>query len=290
MITFLWRLVQNTFSEFFEDRAPRLGAALAFYTTFSVAPLLVISVGVASVFFGENAVQGQLKHELHGLVGEEIASGIQSMIATTTRQGHAGVVSSLLGLAALLFGATGMFVELKDSMNTIWGVEKRGGQGWWRLIKDQALSFSMTLAIGLLLLASMILSTVLSAMSQWLSIVMPSARITDFCISLFIITLLIMFIFKWLPDAEIRWRDVWLGALVTALLFTLGKYLIGLYLRYAAISSAYGAAGSLVVFLLWTYYSSQILFLGAEFTQVFAQMSGRKIVPSAGAGQTTESS
>ena len=279
-MTFLSQLVQETVSEFIEDRAPRLGAALAFYTTFAVAPLLVISVAVASLFFRANAVQGQLKHELVGLVGEDIAGGIEAMIATTSEEKHVGLVSSLLGVAALLFGATGVFLELKDSMNTIWGVEVKPSRGPGILIKDRVLSFVMVLVIGFLLLASMVLSTILSSIGRWMVIPNPSARITDFFISLIVITLLIMLIFKYLPDAKIRWSDVWIGALVTALLFKLGKYLIGLYLRYAANSSAYGAAGSLVVFLLWTFYSAQILFFGAEFTQVYARMQGRQIVPS----------
>ena len=289
MIHFLWHLMKVTVTEFFEDRAPRLGAALAFYTLFSIAPLLVISVAVASLFFGADAVQGQLKHQLIGIVGEDIAGGIQSMVAATHNQMHIGVVSSILGVLVLLFGATGVFVELKDSMNTIWGVEEKPGRGIWNLCKDRALSFAMVLIIGFLLLVSMILSMVLSAIHHWMAIPLLSARVTDTLISLVVITLLLMVIFKYLPDAAIRWRDVWFGALVTALLFTFGKYLIGLYLRYAAISSAYGAAGSLVVFLLWTFYSAQILFFGVEFTQVYARMRGREIVPSSIAQLVTES-
>ena len=274
-------------SEFMDDKTSRLGAALAFYTTFSVAPLLVMAVAVASLFFGADAVQGQLKRELLGLVGKDGAEAIQAMIAAAGKEPQSGFISSLLGIVALLFGATGVFVELKDSMNTIWGVEPKPGLGIWGVIQDRALSFAMVLTIAFMLLVSMVLSTVLSALGHWVAIPAAPAQMTDFVISTFVITILFMMIFKYLPDAEVQWKDVWVGAIVTALLFTLGKYMIGLYLGSAAIASAYGAAGSLVVFLLWTYYSSQILFFGAQFTQVYAQMKGRRIAPSSNAQAVT---
>ena len=266
-------------SKFINDRGARLGAALAFYTTFSVAPLLVISIGIASLFFGTDAVQGQLKQQLNGLIGEDSAQGIQAMITAATKEQRVGVVSSMLGVVALLFGATGVFVELKDSMNTIWGVKVKPGMGIWGLLKDRALSFAMVLSIGVLLLISLSLSTLLSAIGHWIDLSLMSPRIVDFVSTSIVIPLLFMFIFKFLPDAEVQWQDVWIGAVVTSLFFTFGRYLISLYLVNAAVSSAYGAAGSLAVFLLWTYYSSQILFFGAEFTQVYAQLRGHHIVP-----------
>ena len=279
MLNFTWRLFKNSVSKFVNDRGARLGAALAFYTTFSVAPLLVISIGIASLFFGTDAVQGQLKQQLNGLIGEDSAQGIQAMITAATKEQRVGVVSSMLGVVALLFGATGVFVELKDSMNTIWGVKVKPGMGIWGLLKDRALSFAMVLSIGVLLLISLCLSTLLSAIGHWIDLSLMSPRIVDFVSTSIVIPLLFMFIFKFLPDAEVQWRDVWIGALVTSLFFTFGRYLISLYLVNAAVSSAYGAAGSLAVFLLWTYYSSQILFFGAEFTQVYAQLRGHHIVP-----------
>jgi len=279
MLNFTWRLFKNSVSKFINDRGARLGAALAFYTTFSVAPLLVISIGIASLFFGTDAVQGQLKQQLNGLIGEDSAQGIQAMITAATKEQRVGVVSSMLGVVALLFGATGVFVELKDSMNTIWGVKLKPGMGIWGLLKDRALSFAMVLSIGVLLLISLCLSTLLSAIGHWIDLSLMSPRIVDFVSTSIVIPLLFMFIFKFLPDAEVQWRDVWIGALVTSLFFTFGRYLISLYLVNAAVSSAYGAAGSLAVFLLWTYYSSQILFFGAEFTQVYAQLRGHHIVP-----------
>ena len=279
MLNFTWRLFKNSVSKFINDRGARLGAALAFYTTFSVAPLLVISIGIASLFFGTDAVQGQLKQQLNGLIGEDSAQGIQAMITAATKEQRVGVVSSMLGVVALLFGATGVFVELKDSMNTIWGVKLKPGMGIWGLLKDRALSFAMVLSIGVLLLISLCLSTLLSAIGHWIDLSLMSPRIVDFVSTSIVIPLLFMFIFKFLPDAEVQWRDVWIGAVVTSLFFTFGRYLISLYLVNAAVSSAYGAAGSLAVFLLWTYYSSQILFFGAEFTQVYAQLRGHHIVP-----------
>ncbi|WP_397570326.1 YihY/virulence factor BrkB family protein [Schlesneria sp. T3-172] len=279
MFHFLWRLVSGSMSEFVNDRGARLGAALAFYSTFSVAPLLVISIGIASLFFGADAVQGQLKQQLDGLVGEDSAEGIQAMITAASKEKHVGLVSSILGVVALLFGATGVFVELKDSMNTIWGVKVKPGLGVWGLVKDRALSFAMVLSIGFLLLVSLCLSTLLSTISHWIDVPVLSPQIVDYVSSSVVIPILFMFIFKFLPDAHVKWQDVWIGAIVTSLLFTFGRYLIGLYLAKAAVSSAYGAAGSLAVFLLWTYYSSQILFFGAEFTQVYAQLRGHHIVP-----------
>ena len=279
MLNFTWRLLKNSVSEFVNDRGARLGAALAFYTTFSVAPLLVISIGIASLFFGTDAVQGQLKQQLDGLVGEDSAQGIQAMITAATREQRVGVLSSVLGVVALLFGATGVFVELKDSMNIIWGVKVKPGMGIWGLLKDRALSFAMVLSIGVLLLISLSLSTLLSAIGHWIDLSLMTPRIVDLVSTSIVIPLLFMFIFKFLPDAQVQWRDVWIGAVVTSLFFTLGRYLISLYLVNAAVSSAYGAAGSLAVFLLWTYYSSQILFFGAEFTQVYAQLRGHHIVP-----------
>ena len=279
MLNFTWRLLKNSVSKFINDRGARLGAALAFYTTFSVAPLLVISIGIASLFFGTDAVQGQLKQQLNGLIGEDSAQGIQAMITAATKEQRVGVVSSMLGVVALLFGATGVFVELKDSMNTIWGVKVKPGMGIWGLLKDRALSFAMVLSIGVLLLISLSLSTLLSAIGHWIDLSLMSPRIVDFVSTSIVIPLLFMFIFKFLPDAEVQWQDVWIGAVVTSLFFTFGRYLISLYLVNAAVSSAYGAAGSLAVFLLWTYYSSQILFFGAEFTQVYAQLRGHHIVP-----------
>lgn len=277
--SYWWQVWTKTLSGFGADKVPRLGAALAFYTTFSVAPLLTLAVAISSRFFGEEAVQGQLKRELLEFVGQDGAAGIQAMLAAARREDGTGSMSSALGVAALVFGATGVFVELKDSMNTIWGVELRDEVGWWRMIWDRAASFAMILTIAFLLLVSMILSTVISVVGSWATIPLISTHITDFVVSIVVITLLFTLIFKFLPDARINWADVWIGALMTSMLFAIGKQLIGIYLGKMALTSAYGAVGSLMIFLLWTYYSSQILFLGAEFTKAHAAMRGRTIAP-----------
>lgn len=251
---------------------PRLSAALAFYTTFSVAPLLVISVALAGVFFGKDAVQGRLIQALHSLLGKDGAEGVQALVVAAGNEQHSGVIASAIGIVVLLFGATGVFVELKDALNTIWHVEARPDLGITGLIKTRILSFVMVLSCALLLLVSMILTALLSSLGHLMAISVMWAQVTDAAVSSIVITLMFMGIFKFLPDAEIQWKDVWIGALVSATLFTVGKYLVGLYFAKTAIASAYGAVGSLVVFLLWTYYSSLILFFGAEFTHASAQL------------------
>lgn len=278
-----WKqILVRTFSDFFADRGPRLGAALAFYMVFSIAPLVVLSMAVATAFYGPDAVEGQLKHQLTGLLGENGAEAIQSMVAAAQKAQHKGMVASIVGAVALLFGAMGVFLELVNSMNTVWGVEVRSDRGLWGTIKDSTFAFLMVLIIAFLLLFSMILSTVLSTLSHTINLP-ASAQITDFAVSSTVTTLLFAFIFKYLPDAKVLWKDVWIGAIVTALLFAVGKYLVGLYLANTHIASAYGAASSLLAFMLWMYYSSQIFFLGAEFTQVYSQINGREVEPAANA-------
>ena len=279
-----WKhLVQSTISEFFADRVPRLGAALAFYAAFSIAPLLVVAASVASLFFAADAVEGQLRHELLANIGKQGAATVQEMVSAAAKSHHAGITSSVLSAAALFFGATGVLIELKASMNLIWGVEVRPELGMWGGIKDSVFAFPMALGIALLLLISIILTTLLSALGNSIAVMGSSARLVDFVVSSIVITLLFMLIFKYLPDTKVLWRDVWIGAFVTSFLFTIGKHVVGFYLAHSTVTSAYGAISSLMVFLLWTYYSSQILFLGAEFTQVYATMRGRRIQPSSNA-------
>lgn len=274
------QLATNVISEFFADKAARLGAALAFYTAFSVAPLLFLSAAVATLFFGDDAVAGHLKHELLDILGPDGAETVQEMVSAVARSKHATAASSILGALGLVIGATGVFVELKDSMNTIWGVEVRPELGWWGSIWDSTLAFMMVLAVAALLLISIVLTTFLTAFSHSLPTSLASAPWIDFFVSSVVVMLLFMLIFKYLPDAIVLWEDVWVGALFTAILFTIGKHVVAIYLTQLNTRSAYGAMGSIMIFLLWTYYSSQILFLGAEFTQVFARMRGRCIQPS----------
>lgn len=276
-----WRLVSTAFNDFFKHKGPRLGAALAFYTIFSIAPLLIMSIGLASLFFGAEAVRGHVRQELIELVGTDGAGGIEAVLVAAEKEPHTGLLSTVLGITALLIGATGLFVELKDAMNTVWGVETPPELSRWGMVRDRLLSFAMVLSVAFLLLVSMVLSTLLTAFARRIPFPPQFAQWADSLISLLVVALLFMLIFKYLPDTVVHWGDVWVGAIGTAILFTIGKYLIGLYLGKAAIVSAYGAAGSFVVFLIWTYYSAQILLLGAEFTKVYANPSGRGIVPDA---------
>lgn len=276
----LFGLVKESFREWQTDGALDLGAALAYYAIFSLAPLLLVVIGVAGLVWGREAVQGQLVSQLQGLVGEQGGQAIQTMIANAGKHGS-GVIATIVGVVTILFGATGVFVQLQTSLDRIWNVEPKPGGGIWGFVKTRILSLGMVLGIGFLLLVSLVVTTAVSAIGTWATNLLPGAKVllegTTFVLSFALITLLFAMIFKVLPDARIGWRDVWIGAAATALLFTLGKFLIGLYLAKSSVASTYGAAGSLVIVLLWIYYSSQILFLGAEFTQVYASHYGLNI-------------
>jgi membrane protein len=269
-----WPLVKQTFAEYSDDRIPRLSAALAYYALFALAPLLVIAVAVAGFLLGQQAASGELAKQLQTAVGPELATTIQSLIGRVN-QGHGGIVATLISIAILLVGATSLFAELQDSLNTIWEVRPRA-MGAWGLIRTRFLAFLMILGIAALLMASVVLSTILTGMSSIIGTGL-GAQITNQIVSLAVFTLLFAMIFKWLPEAEIHWSDVWIGAAVTAVLFAIGRYLIGLYLARGGVGSVYGAAGSLVALLVWIYYSAQILFIGAEFTQVYAHRYGRGV-------------
>lgn len=275
-------LFQETFSEWSKDKASRLAAALSYYTIFSVAPLLVIAIAVAGLVFGRKAATDQIVYEIRGLVGDQGAQVIQTILQNASKT-TSGILATVVGIATLLLGASGAFGQLQDSLNTIWEVKPKAGRGVKGVLRDRFLSFSMVLVIGFLLMVSLLLSALLSGLGKFLSDLLPMSSMVmqaiNFGISFGVTTVLFALIFKVLPDAYVRWRDVWVGAAVTALLFSLGRFLIGLYLGRASVSSAYGAAGSLVVVLLWVYYSAQILFLGAEFTQVYAKKFGKAIVP-----------
>jgi membrane protein len=274
-----------------EDRAARLAASLAYYTIFSLAPLLIIAIAIAGLAFGREATQGQIVNQIGGLVGSEGAKGIQALIENASKP-SSGVIATTFGIIVLLIASSGFFGQLQDGLNTIWEVKPRPGRGILGIIKDRFLSFTMVLGIGFLLLVSLVLSAGLVALGEFLGRFMPGTVIVGYVLnivlSLLVITLLFAMIFKVLPDVKISWRDVWIGAAVTALLFTVGKSLLGLYLVKANIASAYGAAGSLVVILVWVYYSAMILFFGAEFTQVYANRYGSRIVPDRNALPVTE--
>jgi membrane protein len=275
----VWELVKQTFTEWSDDKASRLAAALAYYTIFSLAPLLVIIIGIAGLVFGDDAVQGQLFAQLEGTIGWRGAGFIQDMLAASRKQGQS-LVATIVGIGVLLFGAGQVFHQLQDALNTIWNVE-RPDRGWRGILLDRALAFVMVLGTGLLLLASVALSTAFAVVGEFLADYLPipefALHAMNFAVSLSLVTLLFALIFKFVPDAKVAWRDVWIGAAITALLFTLGTLLIGLYLGKSGVTSAFGAAASLAVLLVWINYSAQILFLGAEFTQVYATRYGSQL-------------
>jgi len=280
-------LVKETFQDWSEDKAPRLAAALAYYTVFSLAPLLILVIAITSFIVGNNVdIRTRLLDQVQGLVGPQAAEAVNTMIDNNTQPGS-GIIATILGIGTLLLGATGLFGQLKDALNTIWEVQPAKSGGVMSIIKDRFLSFTMVLGISFLLLVSLVISAAISAINGILNNLLGGAgfiiQIVNFLISTGVVTLIFAMIFKILPDVDIQWKDVWVGALVTALLFNIGKTLIGLYLGNSATASAYGAAGSLVVLLLWVYYSAQILFLGAEFTQVYARRFGSKVLPAEGA-------
>jgi membrane protein len=274
-----WSLLKETGSGWIVDKVPRLAAALAFYTILSAAPLLVVALSIVGMIFGRAAVEGQMVEQMRGLVGEEGAPAIQSMIASASGPGSGAAM--VIGMVMLLLGASGVFAELQDALNTIWKAAPKKGSGWLGMIRDRLFSVAMVFGVAFLLLVTLVISTVLAALTRyagWEGIGIVG-QIVDFLVSVIVVTLMFAMMYKVLPDVKIAWGDVWVGAIVTAFLFTVGKLLIGLYLGHASVGSAYGAAGSLVVFVVWVYYSGQILFLGAEFTKAYANRFGSRNRP-----------
>lgn len=267
------------------DGASRLAAALSCYTLLSMAPLVVLCVAIASLAFGREAAQGQIANELGSVVGAQGAQAIQSVIANAKDPGS-GFLASAGGIVVLFFGASGVFGELQSSLNTIWEVKSKPGRGVWQIIKDRFFSFTMVLGVGFLLLVSLVLSAGLAAVGAYFEQALPVPwlfQIINQLLSLAVTALIFALMFKVIPDVVVDWRDVWLGAVVTAVLFSLGRFLLGLYIGRSGVASSYGAAGSVVALVLWTYYSAQIFLFGAEFTQAYAARFGARIEPSAGA-------
>lgn len=276
-----WTLLKDTFQKWSTDKAPRLGAALSYYTVFSLVPLLVLTIAIAGLVFGKDAAQHAMMAQIESLVGPQSAAAIQQMLEIAQKP-SSGALASLIAIGTLLLGASGVFAQLQDALNTVWDVEPKAGRGIRGVIKDRFFSFMAVLGTGFLLLVSLVLSAALAAFGKlfmnWLPGQEAVLHLANFTISFGVITLLFAMMFKLLPDAKIAWRDVWIGAGLTSLLFTIGKLLIGLYLGKSDVGSAYGAAGSLVILLVWVYYSSQILLFGAEFTSVYANRYGSRIV------------
>lgn len=277
----LWEILREAGMKWVDDKASRLGAALAFYTVFSIAPLLLIAMAVAGFAFGKEAVEGQLFYQVRGMVGDQGADVIQTMIASASKPAS-GTLATLFGVLMLLVAAAGLFGQLQDAINTVWGVEPKPGRGIWGFIRDRFLSITMVLGCAFLLLVSLVVSAMLASLATIMGDMKTSAvgQGLDFVISFGVVTGLFAMIYKFLPDVKIAWQDVWLGAAITALLFSIGKWLIGLYIGQSGISSAYGPAGSMAVLLIWLYYSSQIFLFGAELTKAYANRFGSKVVPS----------
>lgn len=278
-----WTLVKRAVSSWSDDRAPSMGAALSYYTVFSLAPVLVLVISIAGLAFGNDAAEGRIVGELQGLLGAEAAQVIQTMLAKANDRGS-GVVSTVVGFVMLLVGATGVLIELQDAINTVWKVAPKPGSGIKGIIRERLLSFGIIVSFGFILLVSLIFSALLAGMGSMMSRFIPGwvvvGYVLNYAVVLGIMTALIALIYKVLPDVKIAWRDVWFGALATSLLFQLGKFAIGMYVGKASIASPFGAAGSLAVLLVWVYYSSQIILLGAEFTRVSALRRGARIEPS----------
>jgi membrane protein len=279
----LWVIVKETGQGWDRDGVSSLAASLAYYTLLSLAPLVVIAIAIAGFVFGEDAARDRIAGELGHVVGSQAAQAIQEVVKRAQAP-EAGIVSTVVGVVVLFVGASGVFGELQTSMDRVWNVKPKPGRGFLGMLKDRFLSFTMVLGVAFLLLVSTILTAALAAVGRYLGNALPGGealwQLVNLVFSLATTALLFGLIFKIVPDIEIAWKDVWIGASVTSVLFTLGKFLIGFYLGKASVSSAYGAAGSLVVLVIWVYYSAQILLLGAEFTQAYADHWGSRVKPS----------
>jgi membrane protein len=278
----VWNFCAETCNKWSKDNAMTLGAALAFYTTFSMAPLLIMVIAIFGFVLGEQTVQAEIIKRVQELIGEQGATAVRTMIQAAYRPGS-GFWATIIGIAAIMIGSTSALVMLKHALNIMWGAQANSGAPLWNMLKDRLLSFVMILLIGLVLILSLMLSVTLSFVTGFFQNVLPLPPIfiqmADFIISVFLITLLFALIYKVLPDVKIAWSDVWIGSGITASLFTLGKFLFGMYLGRSSISSAYGAASSLAIILMWVYYSAQVFFFGAEITQVYANRHGSRVKP-----------
>lgn len=277
------KMLMATLNGFTNDKGLKLSASLAYYTVFSLAPLLILIISLVSVFYGGDAMEDKVVPQISGLVGDKAAIQIQEMIQSLQLSGKTGI-AVIIGSVTLVIGATSVFMEIQDSLNIIWRVKARPKKGWVKMVKNRFLSFSLIISLGFLLIASLIINAVILALQNKLTQFFPHTTIFIFDIvnlgiTFIVISFLFGIIFKLLPDVKIPWKSVRAGAFFTSLLFMLGKYVIGIYIETAGAASAYGAAGSIIVILLWVYYISAILYFGAEFTQVYAEKSGCRIEP-----------
>lgn len=279
----IWNLLRDSVVAWIDDKSSRMGAALSFYTAFALPPLFMIAIFIGSLVFDPAAVRSRMFSEVGGLIGQKSAQAIESAMAAQYQSNIKGLFASAVAIITLTLTTTALFVELQDALNTVWGVEAKPGQGITGFIRIRLMSFAMVVAIAFLLLVSLIVSAALAAVSRYVNELMPGFGVLSVIgsdlVSFIVITVLFAMIFKILPDVKIAWWDVWLGAAVTSLLFTIGKFLLGWYLGRSTTVSAYGAAGSMVLILLWVYYSAQILFFGAEMTKVYAMRYGTRVRP-----------
>lgn len=279
----LWCVLKTTFMSFSSDNGLKLSASLAYYTVFSLAPLLILIISLAGLFLGHDAITNSLYPQIKGYVGADAAKQIQDMLKNLELSGKTGI-AVVIGIVTLMVGASSIFIEIQDSLNIIWRVKAKPKKGWLKLIQNRFISFSLIISLGFLLLVSLVLNIIILALSNKLQHFLPGITVwlidgINIAVAFIVIALLFGIIFKVLPDVKISWKDVRSGAVFTAILFMIGRYIIGLYIQYSANSSAYGAAGSIIVILLWIYYTAAILYIGAEFTQVYAEANGSHIEP-----------
>jgi membrane protein len=281
----LWKVLKQAVAGWWNDNVPRMGAALAYYTLFSLAPILFVAIAVAGLAFGAEAVRGEIVGQIEGLVGRDGALAVQAMLEGAAKP-SSSIPATIIGIITFFLGATGAFLELQNDLDAIWRVKPKSRGSFLRdLLMQRLISFGLVLGLAFLLLTSLVVSAALAAVHTYMGNAFPGVAILwealNVVVSLAVITLLFAMIYKVLPDVKLAWSDVWVGALVTAGLFTIGKFLIGLYLGTSAVASTYGAAGSVIVVLVWVYYSSQIILLGAEFTRAYVDEFGRRPPPEA---------
>ncbi|WP_132056013.1 YihY/virulence factor BrkB family protein [Pseudocnuella soli] len=280
----LWRILKKSFTGFNDDKVPKLSASLAYYTIFSLGPLILLLIYTAGFFYGREAIEGSIYHQLNSFVGNQAALQIQEIVKNATLSDKS-TSAAIIGVITLLIGATTVFAEIQDSINSIWGLKaKPTKQGWWLLVKSRLLSFGVIGALGFLLLVSLAVTAIIEGLNAQLQRMFPDVSViimyvVNLLVTLGTITLLFAVIFKVLPDAKIKWRDVWAGSIATAVLFMIGKFAIGLYIGKSDVGGTYGTAGSLVILIVWVYYSAIILYFGAEFTRAYALEFGSTIRP-----------
>ncbi|MCU7550523.1 YihY/virulence factor BrkB family protein [Chitinophagaceae bacterium LB-8] len=280
----IWSVLKQSFKGFGDDKVTKLSASLAYYTVFSLGPLMIVIIFLASIFFGREAIEGSIYAQMQSFVGKEAALELQQIIKNASISSK-GTIAAIIGFATLLIGATSVFAEIQDSINSIWGLKPKPNKaGWLLLIKNRLLSFSVIASLGFILLVSLAVTAVIEALMKRLQMMFPDVTViivyvVNLVVSFTVITLLFLVIFKVLPDAKMKWKDMLAGAITTAILFMLGKFAISFYIGQSDVGSTYGAAGSLVILLLWVYYSSFILYFGAEFTLAYSKQFGGAIKP-----------